>query len=137
MSVTIALAIALQAAPPAPPAGPPAPVPTLARPPRPIDPGSWVTPEDYPVGASVTLQQGAVGFRVMVDIDGTVSNCAVTQPSGWPLLDETTCALIASRARFTPATDAQGNRIRGSYSNRIRWQLPPPQPAAPPAAPPQ
>lgn len=117
-------------------AGPPPPPPTLARPARPIDPGSWITPADYPVGAAATNQSGSVGFRVQVGTDGTVTECAVTQPSGWPLLDEMTCSLIALRARFTPATNAQGDRIRGSYANRIRWQLPQPQPAAPPATPP-
>jgi protein TonB len=91
-----------------------------------------VLQEDYPVGALATNQQGVVGFRVQVGLDGTVTECAVTQPSGWPLLDETTCALIAVRARFTPATDARGGRARGTYSNRIRWQIPQPPPPVTP-----
>lgn len=129
MSFSLTLALLLQvAAQPAAPAGPPPPPPTLARAPRPIDPGTWVTPDDYPVGALATNQQGVVGFRVQVGVDGAVSECAVTAPSGWPLLDEMTCALIALRARFTPATNARGDRVRGSYSNRIRWQMPPPPP---------
>lgn len=118
---------------------PPPPPPSGARRPRPLNPGSWVTQNDYPVGALATNQQGTVGFRVQVERDGTVTECVVTQPSGWPLLDEMTCSLIAVRARFTPATDARGNTTRGSYSNRIRWQIPPAAPAAPltPGAPTQ
>lgn len=124
MSISLTLALLLQAT--VPPAGPPPPPPTLARSARPIDPGAWVTQEDYPIGALATNQQGAVRFRVEVAMDGTVSGCTVTESSGWPLLDEMTCSLLTVRARFTPATDARGNRITGSYSNRIRWQLPPP-----------
>lgn len=133
MSITLTIALLMQAAQPA---GPPVPPPTLARAPRPIEPGSWVTQDDYPIGALATNQQGAVRFRVDVALDGTVSGCAVTESSGWPLLDEMTCSLLTLRARFTPATDARGNRTVGTYSNRIRWQLPAPPPVAPvPAVP--
>ena len=55
--------------------------------------------------------------------------------SGSVVLDATTCALIKARAKFSPARDANGKKIEGTYRNRARWELPagtvvtlPPQP---------
>jgi protein TonB len=129
--------------PPAPPvAAPPTPgslPPGLSRSARPINPGSWVTPDDYPVGALATDQSGAVSFRVSVNPQGLVTACQVTQSSGWPLLDSETCRLISERARFTAALDSRGRPTAASYSNRMQWRLPPPPPPAEsvPASPPQ
>lgn len=100
--------------------------PSLSRPyPRPRgNPGNWATPNDYP---SVALQQeieGTTGFSVTVGPDGRVSNCVVTQSSGSPELDATTCTNVTRRARFEPALDANGTPTTGKYANRIRWQIP-------------
>lgn len=113
-------------APPAPPAPPPAPPP-----PRTVEPAkaranlaSYITNDDYPQDAIRNEQQGVTGFRLDVGPDGRVSNCTVTSSSGSSSLDSTTCRLLRSRARFTPATDSNGNRTSDSVSGRIRWQLP-------------
>ena len=100
--------------------------PPLSRPdPKPRgNPGNWATTNDYP---SVALQQeieGTSGFSLTVGPDGRVSDCVITQSSGSPELDETTCTNVTRRARFEPALDASGTPTTGKYANRIRWQIP-------------
>lgn len=117
-------------APPAPVALPPAP----AAPPAPRftpksaspkgNPGNWATANDYPSRALREEREGTTGFRVTVGPDGKVTDCQITRSSGSPDLDEASCANIRRRARFTPATDGEGNPTTGSYSNSVRWQIP-------------
>lgn len=114
-------------APPAPPAPPPAPPP----PPRTVEPAraranlaSYVSNDDYPPAAIRNEEQGTTGFRLTVGTDGRVSNCEVTSSSGSSSLDSTTCRLMRSRARFTPARNNLGNPATDTQSGRIRWVLP-------------
>lgn len=115
-----------QTAPPAPPL-PPAPPP----PPRTVEPAharanlaSYVSDADYPASAIRAEQQGTTGFRLTVGTDGHVTGCDVTSSSGSPALDQATCRIMRSRARFTPARDDHGNPTTDSVSSRIRWVLP-------------
>jgi len=116
-------------APPAPPAPPPPPPP----PPQPVkvqpakaraNLASYISDDDYPQDAIRNEQQGATGFRLEVGSDGRVSNCTVTSSSGSSSLDNTTCRLMRSRARFTPATDSSGAKTADTVSGRILWRLP-------------
>ena len=110
-------------APPA-PAAPPPPriVPKRAQPKG--NPANWATTNDYPTRALREERSGTTGFRVSVGPDGRVTSCSVTSSSGSPDLDEATCSNVTRRARFTPATDGEGNPTTDSYSNRIRWVIP-------------
>jgi len=123
------------APPPAPPvlvAAPPASAPPAPPPPRVQpkgaqpkgNPGNWATTNDYPTRALREEREGTTGFRVTVGPDGRVTDCQITSSSGSPDLDSTACAKIRSRARFTPATDGEGQPTTGSYSNRVRWVIP-------------
>ena len=69
-------------------------------------------------------REGTTGFRVSYGADGRVISCDVTSSSGHSDLDAVTCKLITRRARFNPGKDREGNPKGGSYSNRIRWQIP-------------
>jgi protein TonB len=110
-------------APPPPPAPPP-PVrriePAKAR----ANLASYVSNDDYPDSAIRNEEQGTTGFRLDVGPDGRVSNCTITSSSGSSALDNATCRLMRSRARFTPATDSTGAKVSDSVSSRIRWVLP-------------
>jgi TonB family protein len=118
------LALALTAS--APQSGVPVP-PTPAN-----NPGDWIHTADYPAAALRAEASGATAFRVTVAPEGVVSECAITQSSGNPALDEATCRLVRQRAVFNPARDPQGKPTIGTYSNRVRWTIPefrqPPQP---------
>lgn len=110
-------------APPAPVAPPPPRVQPKGAQPK-GNPANWATTNDYPSRALREERQGTTGFRVTVGPDGRVTSCSITSSSGHPDLDEATCSNVTRRARFTPATDGEGQPTTGSYSNRIRWQIP-------------
>lgn len=110
----------LVVAPPAPP--PPRFTPKGAAPKG--NPGNWATANDYPSRALREEREGTTGFRVTVGPDGRVTDCQITSSSGSPDLDQTACEKIRQRARFTPATDGEGQPTTGSYSNRVRWVIP-------------
>lgn len=122
---TAAMAVAGQAM--LPPAAPPPPSPptssrSFVRPKG--SPANWITNDDYPSEARANGQEGTVAFRLLIDKAGAVSDCAIMRSSGFAALDVQTCILLRQRAMFTPASDASGNLIEGSYSNRLRWILP-------------
>ncbi|HEX9966029.1 MAG TPA: energy transducer TonB [Allosphingosinicella sp.] len=81
-----------------------------------------ITDADYPPQALAASQEGNVHFAMEIDARGTM-RCRVTVSSGWPLLDAATCGLLQARAKFTHATDVEGNpttdRRTGSYAWRI------------------
>lgn len=86
--------------------------------------GNWVNTNDYPSAALQQEREGITTFTVAVETDGRVEGCSVTGSSGHNDLDTATCTVVSRRARFQPATDDDGNTIRGEYSNRVRWQIP-------------
>jgi TonB family protein len=88
------------------------------------NPGYWVTSNDYPTRALREERTGTVGFRVEVDESGRVASCEIVLSSGSTDLDEATCANVSRRARFSPAISSDGQPMRGSYSNSIRWTIP-------------
>lgn len=109
--------------PPAPPAPPPPRFTPKSAEPK-GNPGSWATPDDYPPRALREEREGVTGFSVTVGTDGRVTGCSVTRSSGSPDLDDAACKLITRRARFTPATNGEGQPTTGSYSNSVRWTIP-------------
>lgn len=116
----------IQIATPAPPAPAAPPPPRIQpKPPQPKgNPGNWATTNDYPSQALREEREGVTRFRVTVGPDGRVQSCSVTGSSGSPDLDATACAKITARARFSPATDGEGQPTTGSYSNAVRWVIP-------------
>jgi len=111
-----------QAPPPVVAPPPPRFTPKLAQPKG--RPGDWVTTNDYPSRALREEREGTTGFRLSVGPDGRVTNCEITSSSGSPDLDAATCDNLRRRARFTPATDGEGQPTSGSYSSRTRWVIP-------------
>ncbi len=122
---------------PPPPAPPPPPVLAPPAPPAPPAPrfapkgpqpkgrsGDWANPNDYPSRALREEKEGTTRFHVSVGADGRVTSCEVTGSSGTPELDSATCSLISRRARFTPATDGEGQPTAGNWSSSVRWQIP-------------
>ena len=82
-----------------------------------------ISDDDYPAFALRDEIEGTVGFRLRIAADGSVSGCTVTASSGSPGLDVHTCRLMRSRARFRPATDAEGRPVEDSVSSRVSWRI--------------
>ncbi len=104
--------------------GPPQPTFRPTSPSPANDTSRWATTNDYPSISLKREEQGISRFRVVVGTDGTVKSCEITTSSGSPQLDAATCNLVTRRAKFEPATNDAGERIVGTYSNAVRWQLP-------------
>jgi TonB family protein len=103
--------------------------------PRPANsPSSWMSISDYPADALAKHQEGTVGFALAIDASGQVQSCSVTESSGSSALDQGTCALLKSRAKFEPARDASGHAVAGTFASKIQWVYPQPAQAAAAAA---
>jgi protein TonB len=112
--------ITYRPAPPAPPAPPPVKV----------EPRSAVgnlqglfRDSDYPSDALDREEQGSVVVALQIGGNGRVSGCSVSSSSGSRTLDSTTCRILTSRAKFTPARDSSGNTTNGSVTQRITWRI--------------
>lgn len=88
------------------------------------NPAMWATNGDYPVSAMREQRTGIVGFRLTYDASGAPLKCEIAASSGHDDLDATTCRLLMERARFRPGTDRAGKPVGGTYTNRIRWDIP-------------
>lgn len=84
---------------------------------------SYFSDGDYPADAIRLGQQGTVGFRVFVSTDGKPMDCAIYESSGSAPLDNQTCHIMRTRAKFEPARDKTGKALAAPVVGRIRWQL--------------
>jgi protein TonB len=110
--------------PTAPPAPPPPPPPKKVEPARAKgNLAALVSDADYPASALRAEEEGTTGFRLEVGANGRVTNCTVTQSSGSTALDNATCRIMRSRARFTPARDSTGASTADSVNSRITWRI--------------
>jgi protein TonB len=113
---------------PTPPPPPPPPPPPKAKEVQPArakaNLGSYISDADYPASAVRNEEQGSTRFRLSVGPDGRVQDCAVTGSSGSSALDNATCRIMKSRARFSAARDSSGNPTGDTVTSTIRWVLP-------------
>jgi protein TonB len=116
---------------PSPPIGPinidpPKPLPSFTPVgPRPRgNPGLWATTNDYPTKEIREGNEGTARFLLSIDARGEVQDCIITRSSGHPGLDNATCGKVSRRARFEPATDANGSQVAGTFAGSIKWVIP-------------
>lgn len=109
------------------PLPPPVPlaVPSDVQRPEPITPPrSWIGKEDYPARAERNEEEGRTGVVLLVDKNGSVSDCEIISPSGSQDLDDATCPLLLQRARFRPAKNFRGQPTQGYYPTVVNWVIP-------------
>ena len=115
------------------------PSPSTEVPPPPRSwPSSLVSADDYPAAALRAEEQGRVGYRLTIGIDGRVAECLVVSSSGSAALDAATCRIMRARARFVLARDTAGDPVPDTRAGHIDWVLgdePPPPPPPPPPEP--
>lgn len=88
------------------------------------NPGEWITESDYKTSWINRGWAGNAGFRLQVGANGRVEGCQITRSTGHTALDEATCELVTRRAKFEPARNGDGEKVPGSYSSSVRWQIP-------------
>jgi TonB family protein len=110
----------------------PAAAPTRAVPTVPLP--RLINPADYPAAALKAGEQGNVRVRLDIGTDGRVTGCTITESSRSAILDATTCRILRSRARFTPARDSAGKAAPDRFETAIAWRTgASAQPPVPPA----
>ena len=83
------------------------------------------TDADFPKLAYVRSQEGTSQYLLLIDEKGSVGGCDLIRPSGVPILDLMGCAALQKRARFRPAQDSAGKRIRSwIVTPPIIWRMP-------------
>ncbi|MCL4674383.1 MAG: energy transducer TonB, partial [Sphingomonadaceae bacterium] len=83
-----------------------------------------ITESDYKTSWINRGWAGSAGFRLQVGANGRVEGCQITRSTGHTALDEATCALVTKRARFDPARNGNGDKVSGSYTSSVLWQIP-------------
>jgi len=104
------------------PIGPPAADPIAASPRG--DASRWISDRDYRTRWIREELTGIAGFTVKIDPSGRVSDCTITRSTGHDVLDGATCRLLTRRARFNPARNSAGEKVHGTYSSSVTWQIP-------------
>lgn len=84
-------------------------------------------PRDLPIGEfAAGSKVRLVAYRATIRPDGTIQDCKVEISSGSVSLDKITCRSVTRRARFKPATMADGGRAYGVYRSTAAWVVDPP-----------
>lgn len=89
-----------------------------------LSPNAEFLAKHYPPGAKERGEQGKVGFKIVVEPDGSLGSCEVTQSSGFQSLDNETCEIIVSYARLNKVRDGDGRSVRATQVGYIDWRLP-------------
>ena len=87
-------------------------------------PLAWVTPADYPTDALMKEQSGDVIVMLEVASNGRPTACRIAVSSKVDSLDQTTCRLLQSRARYAAPLDKTGQPRRSIRFERMRWSVP-------------
>lgn len=87
-------------------------------------PQAYFALADYPRAAMANREQGVAMVELAINSDGRVGGCKVGSGSGSAQLDQTTCRLLRSRARFVPARDANNQPTSDQFQTSIEWKLP-------------
>ncbi|MEM7687921.1 MAG: TonB family protein [Pseudomonadota bacterium] len=88
------------------------------------DPSEWIMERDYRSRWIREGLSGVAGFTLQIDARGRVSDCAITRSTGHDALDGATCRLLTRRAKFNPARNAAGDKVAGTYSSSVDWNIP-------------
>ncbi len=101
---------------PATPSGPRNPIPAGGR-------FNWFRGAVLPADLYLQEAQGVIWYEMAVDANGKPVSCSVTESTGFPGLDDFTCATAMKVAEFEPALDAEGNAVAGTFTDRHYWRF--------------
>jgi hypothetical protein len=93
----------------------------LRSPPVPI--GTPFNDGDYPFAALRNEAEGIAIVRLLIGIDGHVSDCLVVRTSGNAALDSRSCQVYLREGRFRPAIGADGQPVVGGYITTVTFRI--------------
>lgn len=76
---------------------------------------------DYPAASSHAEIGGTVGVRYVVEVNGRVGDCEITESSGVAELDTAICSTIQRRFRYYPSRDAEGRAVASTIVQNHSW----------------
>jgi len=79
---------------------------------------------DYPDISVRKEESGNVGVLLLIDEEGKVADCTVSQTSKIAVLDAQTCVILLTRAKLDPAVGPDGRPARDALQTRIKWMMP-------------
>ncbi len=95
--------------------------------------------DNYPPESRRLGEEGSVGLKLVVDGNGKLVSCTVSQTSGYARLDRASCDIMLIHVvRMVPPKAVDGRRGRAVKEAKIDWTLPagtPRPPVAPPRSP--
>jgi len=77
---------------------------------------------EYARLSSTGIPSGAVGVTILVNRDGSVSNCRVARSSSDPSVDALMCQLTLRYVRFEPARDPTGRPVAQDITFFPNWR---------------
>jgi len=87
-----------------------------------------VSENDYPERAIRAEVQGSVAVVIAVDATGAATGCTPVEIDALRFgLEDATCRVWTERARFSPARNASGVAIPGTYRAELNWVLEEPE----------
>jgi TonB family protein len=78
---------------------------------------------DYPTVALGRGQSGTTKIMLLIDEEGMVKDCTLTEASGAAVLDSNTCGVILRRAKFQPAIGLDGKPAKSGFTQHITWRI--------------
>lgn len=72
--------------------------------------------------AATGIPSGLVGVRILVNPDGSVSNCRIARSSGDAAIDALVCQLTQQYVRFDPARDPYGRPVAQDVTYFPSWR---------------
>ncbi len=83
------------------------------------DPARWVHASDLP---RISDDVAVTTFDLTIDEGGKPVSCAIIVSSGQNDLDNSVCKAVMKRARFKPASEANGSTIYSVRRDRVIWK---------------
>ena len=88
-----------------------------------LNPGRWLTSNDYPETMLKRWKESEVSVRLLVDATGKVTKCTGLSHFDAPDFNTVTCAAITKRAQFAPAELADGTKVPSYVSQRVVFRI--------------
>ena len=88
-----------------------------------VGPPTWFKADDYPISHIQAGRSFELKIRLTVKADGSLQGCSIEHSSGDKEFDKYNCALVLSRAKFSPALAADGTPVIGVYRARVSWKM--------------